>query len=136
MNAALQAKIELEKERDQLVMSLKERDALFEELDYQYAIIRNEIIGVRKQGEENEKKMAENNEEMKKIQEENQRLIERAERRDEDNKKMSDQLDEALACLKKLEDVRNTMNRLMGPKGVFEEHERYKYLITNGEYDN
>ena len=28
------------------------------------------------------------------------------------------------------------MNRLMGPKGVFEEHERYKYLIEKGEYDN
>ena len=80
--------------------------------------------------------MAENNEEMKKIQEENQRLIERAERRDEDNKKMSEQLEEALECLKKLEDVRNTMNRLMGPKGVLEDHERYKYLLQNGEYDN
>ena len=43
-------------------MSLKERDLLFEELDYQYALIRNEIIGVRVQGEENEKKMEENNE--------------------------------------------------------------------------
>ena len=49
---------------------------------------------------------------------------------------MTEQLDEALACLKKLEDVRNTMNRLMGPKGVLDEHERYKFLIENGEYDN
>ena len=62
LNQAIQAKIAIEKERDQLDMSLKERDLLFEELDYQYALIRNEIIGVRVQGEENEKKMEENNE--------------------------------------------------------------------------
>jgi len=28
------------------------------------------------------------------------------------------------------------MNRLMGPKGVLEDHERYKLLISRGEYDD
>lgn len=28
------------------------------------------------------------------------------------------------------------MNWLMGPKGVLEDHERYKLLITWGEYDD
>ena len=73
--------------------------------------------------------MKENNEEVEKIREENKRLIDANERRNDDNKKLSEQLDEALNCLKKLEEVRFTMNRLMGPKGVLEDHERYKLLL-------
>lgn len=35
--------------------------------------------------------------------------------------------------MKKIEEVRFTMNRLMGPKGVLEDHERYKYFLQRGE---
>lgn len=133
---AIAEKNKIEKEKDQLQASLTERDLLFEELDYEYALIRNEIIQVRVQKEENQKQMDANNEEMKKIEAENQKLIEMNTRRDDDNKKLSTQLDEALECLKKLEEVRYTMNRLMGPKGVLEDHERYKLLLTKGEYDD
>ncbi len=28
------------------------------------------------------------------------------------------------------------MNRIMGPKGVLEDHERYKLLLSWGEYDD
>jgi len=96
---------------------------LFEELDHQYGVIREEIKGVRVQKEENQKQMDENNAEMERVREENKKLIEANERRNDDNQKLSEQLDEALECLKKLEEVRFTMNRLMGPKGVLEDHE-------------
>lgn len=117
-------------------MNLTERDHLFEELDHQYGVIREEIKGVRIQKEENQKKMDENNAEMEKVRAENADLIKKNERRDADNKKLTEQLDEALECLKKLEEVRYTMNRLMGPQGVLEDHERYKLLLTKGEYDD
>lgn len=32
-----------------------------------------------------------------------------------------------------MEEVRFTMNRLMGPKGVLEDHERYKFLLQRGD---
>jgi hypothetical protein len=35
--------------------------------------------------------------------------------------------------MKKLEEVRFTMNRIMGPKGVLEDHERYKFLLQRGD---
>ena len=73
---------------------------------------------------------------MENVRAENQVLMEMNARRDEDNKKLSENLDEALTCLRKLEEVRYTMNRLMGPKGVLDEHEWYKLLITKGEYDD
>lgn len=133
LKAAIQAKIEIEKERDILRASLDERDCLFEELDYQYSYIRQEVIQVRKQGEENNKKMEENNAEMERVNQENARLIAANEKRDADNLKLSEQLEEALSCLKKLEEVRYTMNRLMGPKGVLEDHERYKLLLQRGD---
>jgi hypothetical protein len=67
------------------------------------------------------------------IREENQRLVAANLKRDDDNRRLSEQLDESLNCLKKLEEVRYTMNRLMGPQGVLEDHERYKYLLARGE---
>lgn len=67
------------------------------------------------------------------IREENERLVRANLKRDEDNKRLSEQLDEALGCLKKLEEVRYTMNRLMGPKGVLEDHEWYKFLLQRGD---
>ena len=73
---------------------------------------------------------------MENVRAENQVLMEMNAWRDEDNKKLSENLDEALTCLRKLEEVWYTMNRLMGPKGVLDEHERYKLLITKGEYDD
>jgi len=80
--------------------------------------------------------MEQNNQEMEQVRAENQVLMEMNARRDEDNKKLSENLDEALTCLWKLEEVRYTMNWLMGPKGVLDEHEWYKLLITKGEYDD
>ena len=109
---------------------------LFQELDYQYGVIREEIHVVRVQRDENNKQMEENNQQMEQLWIENETLIEMNARRDADNKKLSEDLDEALTCLWKLEEVRYTMNRLMGPKGVLEDHERYKLLITWGEYDD
>ena len=73
---------------------------------------------------------------MERITAENELLVERMAWWDDDNKKLSEQLDEALTCLRKLEEVRYTMNWLMGPKGVLDEHEWYKLLITWGEYDD
>lgn len=43
LGQAIQAKIAIEKERDQLKQSLAERDMLFMELDYMYGLIREEI---------------------------------------------------------------------------------------------
>lgn len=80
--------------------------------------------------------MKKNNEEIERMTIENQVFQEMSAQWDEDNKKLSEQLDEALTCLWKLEEVRYTMNRLMGPKGVLEDHERYKLLISRGEYDD
>lgn len=65
--------------------------------------------------ENNIKSMEENNAEMAKVREENERLIKANIKRDGENGRLSEQLDEALNCLKKLEEVRYTMNRLMGP---------------------
>jgi len=86
--------------------------------------------------DENNEQMRKNNEEIEWMTIENQVYQEMSAQRDEDNKKLSEQLDEALTCLWKLEEVRYTMNRLMGPKGVLEDHERYKLLISRGEYDD
>ena len=86
--------------------------------------------------DENNEQMRKNNEEIEWMTIENQVYQEMSAKRDEDNKKLSEQLDEALTCLWKLEEVRYTMNRLMGPKGVLEDHERYKLLISRGEYDD
>lgn len=80
--------------------------------------------------------MKKNNEEIERMTIENQVFQEMSAQWDEDNKKLSEQLDEALTCLWKLEEVRYTMNWLMGPKGVLEDHERYKLLISRGEYDD
>ena len=80
--------------------------------------------------------MDENNAKIEEFKKENDRLVKANTKRDNDNKRLSDQLDEALACLKKMEEVRNAMNRLMGPKGVLEEHERYKYLLSRGEEED
>lgn len=129
LGQAIQAKIAVEKERDQLKQSLSEWDMLFMELDYMYGMIRQEIHEVRVLRENNIWSMEANNQEMMMVREENERLVRANQKWDEDNRTLSEQLDEALNCLKKMEEVRFTMNRLMGPKGVLEDHERYKFLL-------
>jgi hypothetical protein len=66
-------------------MSLNERDMMFQEIDYMYGMIREEIHQVRLLKEANIKQMTENNEEMMKVREENERLVRANLKRDEDN---------------------------------------------------
>lgn len=42
-------------------------------------------------------------------------------------------MDEAHGVIKKLDEARFTLNRLLGPKGVLSERERQKYLTQRGE---
>ena len=67
LGQAIKAKIIIEKERDELKRSLGERDMLFEELDYQYGMIREEIHQVRVLKDTNIKQMEENNTEIERI---------------------------------------------------------------------
>jgi hypothetical protein len=51
----------------------------------------------------------------------------------EENRKLNESIEEAYEVIKKLDEARYTLNRLLGPNGVLTERERQKFLTQRGE---
>ena len=125
LNAAIQAKVKAEDELKHKTNECKERDAMCEELDYQFAFMRNQTIKM-KDMEQDAKNM---NTELDQLRNESKTLK-------EENQKLNEDIEEAYAVIKKLDEARYTLNRLLGPNGVLNERERQKFLKQRGEEDN
>lgn len=124
LNAAIQAKNKAEQQLKVKTSECNERSNMCEELDLQVALLRQTTV---KMGE-----MQETANEMKyeldQLRNENKNLK-------EDNNKLNADIEEAAAVIKKLDEARFTLNRLLGPNGVLTERERKKYLTQRGEED-
>lgn len=122
LNAALQAKVKAEDELKSKVDECIERDMMCEELDHQFNQMRAKTV---KMGEmEQEAKTM--NDELEQLRNENKSLK-------EENQKCNEDVEEAFAVIKKLDEARYTLNRLLGPNGVLNEREKKKFLKQRGE---
>lgn len=113
LNAALQAKVKAEDELKSKDNECKERDMMCEELDLQYAQLRAQTV-----------RMGEMEQEAKAMKDEIEQLTNDNKTLKEENHKMNDETEECFSVIKKLDEARYTLNRLLGPNGVLNERER------------
>lgn len=130
LNAAIQAKIKAEDELKAKINECTERDMMCQELDFQALKLRSETREIRVKDEKMEGEAKEMKTELEQLREETKNLK-------EENHKLTDDIEEAHAVIKKLDEARYTLNRLLGPNGVLNERERKKFLKQRGdeEYD-
>lgn len=124
LNAAIQAKNKAEEKLKAKEKECNERDRMCEELDLQVALLRHETVKMKEmEGEATEMKT-----ELNQLRNETKNLK-------EENQKLDADIEEAHAVIKKLDEARYTLNRLLGPNGVLTERERKKFLKQRGEED-
>lgn len=130
LNAAIQAKVKAETELKSKVNECKERDMMCQELDLQTLLMRHKTREITEKDEKLEGEALEMNTELNQLREETKNLK-------EENQKLNEDIEEAHTVIKKLDEARYTLNRLLGPNGVLSERERKKFLKQRGdeEYD-
>lgn len=126
LNAAIQAKVKAEDELKAKTNECNERDMMCQELDLQSMRLRHETREIRVKDEKLESESKEMKEELDKYKTESKTLK-------EENTKLNEDIEEAHAVIKKLDEARYTLNRLLGPNGVLNERERQKFLKQRGE---
>jgi uncharacterized phage infection (PIP) family protein YhgE len=126
LNAAIQAKVKAEDELKNKINECKERDMMCQELDMQAMSMRHEVRDTRAKDTKMEAEAKEMNTELEQLREETKNLK-------EENKKLNEGIEEAHDVIKKLDEARFTLNRLLGPNGVLSEREKKKFLIQRGE---
>ena len=126
LNAAIQAKVKAENELKDKINECTERDMMCQELDYQVMKMRHDTRDIIKRDAEME-------EEAKGMKTELEQLREETKILKEENSKLNEDIEEAYAVIKKLDEARYTLNRLLGPNGVLNERERKKFLKQRGE---
>ena len=129
LNAAIKAKVKAETELKAKTNECRERDMMCQELDLQSLLMRKEVRSTRTKDQKMESEAKEMKTELDQLRKETKNLK-------EENKKLNDDIEEAFAVIKKLDEARFTLNRLLGPNGVLTERERKKFLKERGEeYD-
>lgn len=130
LNAAIQAKVKAEKELQSKINECKERDMMCQELDLQAMRMRHDTREIKANDEKMKAEATEMKTELEQLREETKNLK-------EENHKLNEDIEEAHAVIKKLDEARYTLNRLLGPNGVLTERERKKFLKQRGdeEYD-
>lgn len=129
LNAAIKAKVKAETELKSKQRECKERDMMCQELDLQSLLMRKEVRTTRTKDQKMESEAKEMKTELDHLRKETKDLK-------EENKKLNEDIEEAYAVIKKLDEARYTLNRLLGPNGVLNERERKKFLKERGEeYD-
>lgn len=126
LNAAIQAKVKAEEELKAKTNECNERDMMCQELDLQSMRLRFETREIRAKDEKLESESNEMKTELEKLKTEGKTLK-------EENTKLNADIEEAHAVIKKLDEARYTLNRLLGPNGVLNERERQKFLKQRGE---
>lgn len=126
LNAAIQAKVKAENELKAKTNECNERDMMCQELDMQTMRLRFETREIRAKDEKLTAESKEMKEELDKYMKESKTLK-------EENTKLNEDIEEAYAVIKKLDEARYTLNRLLGPNGVLNERERQKFLKQRGE---
>lgn len=106
------------------VNECKERDRMCEELDHEVLRMRQEMRDYIKKEEEAKIMRGELDE-----------LREEHKNTKEENGKLNTEIEECTAVIKKLDEARYTLNRLLGPNGVLTERERKKFLKQRGDED-
>ena len=124
LNASIQAKVRAENELKNKVNECRERDMMCAELDF-------EVLRMRQQMRDFTKK----EEEAKVMKGELDDLREEHKKTKEENSKLQEEIEECTAVIKKLDEARYTLNRLLGPNGVLTERERQKFLKQRGDED-
>jgi chromosome segregation ATPase len=122
LNAAIQAKVKAEEELKHKTNECKERDMMCEELDHQVAMMRAQTVRMK----EMEQEASDMTSEIEQLRNENKSYK-------EDNSKLNEEIEECTAVIKKLDEARYTLNRLLGPNGTLNERERKKFLKQRGE---
>lgn len=126
LNAAIQAKVKAETELKNKVNECRERDMMCQELDLQAMRMRHEVRTTKQKDEKLESEAKVMKTELEQLREETKNLK-------EENHKLNEDIEEAYAVIKKLDEARYTLNRLLGPNGVLTERERKKFLKQRGE---
>ena len=126
LNAAIQAKIKAENELKDKINECTERDMMCQELDYQAMKMRHDTRDIKAKDIKMEAEAKTMKTELEQLREETKNLK-------EENHKLNEDIEEAYAVIKKLDEARYTLNRLLGPNGVLNERERQKFLKQRGE---
>lgn len=129
LNAAVQAKAKAEKQLKDKIKECSERDMMCQELDLQAMLMRKDVRSTKEKDIRLESEAKEMNSELKHLREETKNLK-------EENHKLNEDIEEAHAVIKKLDEARYTLNRLLGPNGVLSERERKKFLKQRGEEED
>lgn len=126
LNAAVQAKAKAEKKLKDKTRECSERDMMCQELDLQALLMRKDFREIKVKDDKMESEAKEMNTELTHLRTETKELK-------EENHKLNEDIEEAHAVIKKLDEARYTLNRLLGPNGVLNERERKKFLKQRGE---
>eukprot|EP00345_Euplotes_harpa_P005117 CAMPEP_0168328168 /NCGR_PEP_ID=MMETSP0213-20121227/6328_1 /TAXON_ID=151035 /ORGANISM="Euplotes harpa, Strain FSP1.4" /LENGTH=365 /DNA_ID=CAMNT_0008331203 /DNA_START=1 /DNA_END=1098 /DNA_ORIENTATION=+ len=126
LNAAIKAKNKAEAELKHKERECMERDMMCQELDLQTMLMRKEVKSTRDKDSKMEAEAKEMNSELDFLRKETKELK-------EENHKLNADIEEAYEVIRKLDEAKYTLNRLLGPNGVLSERERKKFLKQRGE---